>query len=1403
MLTGPSLPRAAAQQPAASLTIAVAGASVVEGNTGDETDLDFTVTLSGSPSHDVRVRVSTLIRGGTSTARANRDFRAFTGTPLVFAAGASGAALTKTVTVVVLGDTVDEDDETVILRVNNLQTDDTRVALVGGAKRLEATGVIIDDDGGDPVRHLISVASDMSVVEGDTGSTAMNFTVTLGASPSHRVEIQTAAWNPPAAEKDPGIAKGGFSAGQDFHHFKYRTVVWDANASGAALTKTITVTVLGDEVDEGDKETLILRLNILRTDDPRVHFPGGATLTEALGTIIDDDSSPVLSEIADRTILLGEAVDITAVATDADSDTLNYFWSRAANESALPPGTALGQARLAFTPPAIGVYTMTVRASDGHGNEDTEDVVVTVVRPPSPGVTVTPAALTVMEGGAGSYTVVLDTQPSAEVTIAVGGAARDVTVEPSRLAYTTSNWSRPQTVTVSAAHDDDASADADVTLVHAASGGGYDGVSIDSVVVTVTEDDTPGVTVTPTALTVMEGGAGSYTVVLDTQPSAEVTIAVGGVAGDVTVEPSRLAYTTSNWSRPQTVTVSAAHDDDASADADVTLVHAASGGGYDGVSIDSVVVTVTEDDTPGVTVAPTVLTVMEGGVGSYTVELDTQPSAEVTIAVGGVAGDVTVEPSRLAYTTSNWSRPQTVTVSAAHDDDASADADVTLVHAASGGGYDGVSIDSVVVTVTEDDTPGVTVTPTALTVMEGGAGSYTVVLDTQPSAEVTIAVGGAAGDVTVEPSRLAYTTSNWSAPQTVTVSAAHDDDASADADVTLVHAASGGGYDGVSIDSVEVTVTEDDTPGVTVTPTALTVMEGGAGSYTVVLDTQPSAAVEVAVSGASGDASVEPVSLVFTASTWNEAQSVTVSAAEDADAEPDAPVVLTHAASGGDYDAVTVAAVTVTLAENDTQEQVDTRRIDRINEAVLPHVIGALESTNPVKERIEAAAAGAAAGAPGDRGSFTAPGASRRGDPLRPAPWGRPERGLPGGTAGFALPLGAAGAGDGAAPSAWLWGGGKDVSFSGSEREASWTGRLSSVYLGTDVRLRRNVVVGAVVSHAMSRVDVLAEDVDRVGFEGVHETGLTKVYPYAAWFLEDGSNLWASLGVGAGNVRVDLDEIEPGGAATRRTDLTVASTAVGGRRFLASNPEVIAGGMTRIAVKGQGSLLRARTAAEDGLAALAVDAARLRLALEGSHERPLAGGATLTPAVEAGFRYDGGDISEGAGFEFGASLTWRRPDRGLTMKLRGRTLAAHQKDRDETAVGALLLFDRKADGRGTYLSLAPSWGAADTGMAQMFDESPMPNGPMPNGAAAGSADPMAARMDAELGYGIGVVRWGPAAVLRPYTRLSLGQRGDGAFVLGAEYVFGSVASVGVRLGRLQGLQSEPAHSFMLRGTARW
>src|SRR5437773_2639537 len=346
---------------------------------------------------------------------------------------------------------------------------------------------------------------------------------------------------------------------------------------------------------------------------------------------------------------------------------------------------------------------------------------------------------------------------------------------------------------------------------------------------------------------------------------------------------------------------------------------------------------------PGISVNPTsgLTTTEGGGTATFTVVLDSAPSANVTIGLS--SNDLTegtVSPASVTFTPGNWSTAQTVTVTGVNDFVADGNVPYTIVTApatSTDGSYNGMNATDVGVTNTDDDTAGITVIPTSgLTTTEGGGtAAFTVVLDSQPTANVTI--GLSASDLTegtVAPATLTFTPGNWNTAQTVTVTGAHDFGGDGNVAYTIVTAAAtstDGSYNGMNPADVAETNTDDDTAGITVIPTSgLTTTEGGGtATFTIALATQPTANVTIGLSSSDlTEGTVAPASLTFTPANWNTAQTVTVTGVDDYAVDGTvAYTIVTAAATSTDasYNGLNAADVAVTNTDDDTSSGVDLR----------------------------------------------------------------------------------------------------------------------------------------------------------------------------------------------------------------------------------------------------------------------------------------------------------------------------------------------------------------------------------------------------------------------------------------------------------------------------------------------
>ena len=566
-----------------------------------------------------------------------------------------------------------------------------------------------------------------------------------------------------------------------------------------------------------------------------------------------------------------------------------------------------------------------------------------------------------------TYTVALDTEPTASVTITVtSGDTGAATVSPATLTFSTTNWNSGQTVTVSGVDDFvTQSSDRSVTIGHSATSSDavYNGIAIVDVRATVVDDDTAGVSIIESSgSTVVSEAAGAgrtdtYTVELATLPTGSVTVAVtSGAVGAATVSPATLTFSTSDWNSEQTVTVTGVDDFvDQSSDRSVTISHSATSSdtAYSGITIADVTVTVVDDDTTaGVSIiessGSTAVSEAAGAgrTDAYTVALASEPTASVTITVtSGDTGAATLSPATLTFSTTNWNTAQTVTVTGVDDFvTQSSDRSVTISHSStsSDANYNGIAIADVRATVVDDDTAGVSIIESSgSTAVSEAAGAgrtdaYTVALASEPTASVTITVtSGDRGAATVSPATLTFSTSNWNSGQTVTVTGVDDFvTQSSDRRVSISHSATSSdtAYSGIAIADVTVTVVDDDTAGVSIIESSGSTVVSEAGgttntdAYTVALASEPTASVTITVtSGDRGAATVGPATLTFTPTNWGTVQTVTVSGVDD-DVDrsrewraANHSVTISHSATSrnGAYNGIAIDDVSVTVLDDD------------------------------------------------------------------------------------------------------------------------------------------------------------------------------------------------------------------------------------------------------------------------------------------------------------------------------------------------------------------------------------------------------------------------------------------------------------------------------------------------------
>ena len=872
----------------------------------------ITATLEGDSTLTSDVNFNVNLKGDTQRSQ---SYSVFLFTPLLIEAGESSG--TATVWLSGTDDDVEDDDETVTFEGT---TDHPDLMVV-------PTQLTIANDDTSGVR--VSTTS-LTVREGQR----QHYRISLATEPTANVVVTIDV-----------PANAGFTVNPG-------SITFTPQSWGRKY-----VSVEGTQDDDSDDEPAAEITHSISSGDSlyrSLSAPG------VLVTVRDDDDPLVEVSFGDATYDVdeGETVDVTitlsvdperpvtipVTATDQDG-------ASSADYSGVPTNVtfASGETEKTVTITAVqdtenddgesvklGFGTLPDRVTAGTTSEST--VTITDDDVPAVKVSFGSATYNAAEGESVDVTVVLDADPERTVIIPIdvavqgGASSADYSNVPAGITFDAGDTE--QTFAFAATQDDfdDDGESVKLTFGSTLPDGVSEGSTIQAIV-TITDDDTVGVTISETSLEIEEGDSETYTVVLDTEPAGDVMVAIGGFAGtDVTLDDSTLTFTTGNWDTAQTVTVTAEQDDDAVNEEVVNITHAVSSSvdnKYDGLAVGSVPVTVTDDDTVGVAISETSLDIEEGDSDTYTVVLDTEPTGNVTVTMGGISNtDLSLNKTTLTFTTGNWDTAQEVTVTAEQDDDAVDEAVVNITHTVTStadSDYDGLATGGVAVTVTDDDTVGVTISENSLEIEEGNSDTYTVVLDTEPTGNVTVTIGGTSDtDVSLNKTTLTFTTGNWDTAQEVTVTAEQDDDAVDEAVVNITHTVTStadSDYDGLATGGVAVTVTDDDTVGVTISENSLEIEEGNSDTYTVVLDTEPTGNVTVTIGGTSDtDVSLNKTTLTFTTGNWDTEQTVRVTAEQDDDAVDEDVVNITHAVSSSadaDYDGVTAGGVAVTVADDE------------------------------------------------------------------------------------------------------------------------------------------------------------------------------------------------------------------------------------------------------------------------------------------------------------------------------------------------------------------------------------------------------------------------------------------------------------------------------------------------------
>ena len=1190
--TGPQLPRI-------SLT---GGAAVTEGSPAS-----FTVNADPAPAASLTVNVEVIEPPGQDFVAANQEgVRTVT-----LNAGATSASFT----VPTVDDNADEDDGFVQVFVND------------GTGYNEGSGGIVnvnDNDGSIPAAYFGS--SSWSAIE-DDGTHDVNVDLTRPA-PSGGLTLQYSV---------SGTATAGI--GNDFTIQNSGTLSIAAGGTSA----TISVAINDDSTTES-AETVILTLT--GGEGYTIGSPSFHTLT-----ITDNDAT------SQATLSLSGPAS-TNEGNSGTSD--NYF---TVNLSGVPSRFVAWQ--LCF------------------GGTATSDLT-----------------------GSGTIAAGADYQPiSSQTPINLSGRSPVCTDR----RFTPSGSLTNTDVGIRIKGDTDVESDETVVVTLRIDDGPAD-VVLGTSVATYTiqnDDSSPELVISNSTVNVTEGGTGSYTVKLATAPTGTVTVNIASNNPDVTVIPNPLTFHASGnsklWSVAQTVTVSAAQDNDAN-DETATLSHSASGGGYNSVT-GSVTVRVDDDEPP-----PVNASIVSFSSASYstaegeavTIQVNISPTRNSATNLGitydsgtALSGDYNQSPTSITIPANTSSQTFTVQTTEDNVNETNETFRVSIGNVPSGVNRGNPS--AATVTINDDDSGG-TITPPATpqvsinnpSVVEGDSGTaslrFVVSLSAGAAGEVTVdyrTSGGTAtsGNDYAQVAGGTLTFQSGERQKSITVNV-NGDDIDEDDETVVIQLSNltGGAQFAGSAATIEGTgrIRDDDRAGMRFSPTVVQISDQDeTQTYTVSLTSDPIGTATVTVASKNEQvATVSPAQLTFTSSNWDEGLEVTVTAT----GEKGSSTSIAHEfpdSAGGGYASLN-RSLRVYVGENIAQGinawigRFGGTVASDIRDAIrkrLKHTDSAESSVTVAGQSIEFGTTKRSDYIP--QSNYTFDLNARRDNMDEQTEIRHLSKQEAFGNASFNLNTSGS-----EATGRSLWGQAVFSEFGGRDGEREFDGKIKSAITGAEIR-DQGWTAGAVLSYSKGDGGYTIES----GIRGEFESDLTALTPYGAVEVSEGLEAWGALGFGSGKLHT-----RPDGGGKLSSDLRWRMIAAGASKDL---DHLGAPGGFELSAFADAFHARTESSRTQEADHTRADASQFRFGIDGHHEQVFSNGQSLTVLLDAALRQDTGVGDNGSGIDLGGSANFGISE-NLSAAVEGRVLILHgADDHKEESIGFSMDYD---DNRKTLAGASASFG---------------------------------------------------------------------------------------------------------------
>lgn len=569
---------------------------------------------------------------------------------------------------------------------------------------------------------------------------------------------------------------------------------------------------------------------------------------------------------------------------------------------------------------------------------DEESFTVSIQDIDEAGIEYDESPISLIEGGDPvSLKFNLKSKPLEDITVGFTGYDQNrLEISSTQLVFTQDDWGEPQEVILTAIDDEvdnSGTIDTTITISLSGDGGSYDSVTDSLLRVTIENNDTAGVEYSSKEdIELIEGGQSvTREFWLSSKPESSVTLNfLTSNTSRLTVTPSSLTFTPSNWESHLSVTLAPATDNNlVEGDVDVTVsitVDESSDLKYLDLELDSINVRVLDNDKPGLLYGAVQSSLAEGEESAILFKLKSQPTNDVIITLNSNNDRLTVVSQSLTLTPSDFintiSRGSTIIAIANDIDDDDITAQVTASVTSTDPNYNNIQIPPFDIEIIDDDTAGLDYTINSVTLVEGMSTTRLFKLKSQPTSDVTlIFTPNKPSNITITPSSLTITQSNWDANHAITLRAVNNSTVTGkvSVNVSITVESNDIKYSSLKPTPFIINITDNDTADVLVSLQKESLTEGDSGSLFYQLKSRPTDNVVLNFESDNSRLKVSPSTRIITPGNYNDDfQYVTLTAVDNTtvDGDTSATISITTTSYDNFYNNLSYGFV-VNIKDND------------------------------------------------------------------------------------------------------------------------------------------------------------------------------------------------------------------------------------------------------------------------------------------------------------------------------------------------------------------------------------------------------------------------------------------------------------------------------------------------------